>query len=205
MASFDVIEGDANGVWARLVAVDEHQRPVSVWTMEGVRGDELIAVVIFDGERRRKHVVEARAVLDPFEIDHARGEVERCVAADVEVAIGEKVRPSGPSEATGLKRLGLNGRVIESGAATFEEGTDVVGEPEGGEDRGHGAGEVGGQMALGDHERNVFGDAVFAPDVEGVLHQMRLAVERAPGDGTGFEGIVLEGDESEVGEAAVVF
>src|SRR5579862_1262979 len=148
--------------------------------MESVGGDELVAVVVFDDERGRKHLVYAGTMLDPFEIDHARGEVGRCVSANIELAIGEKVRPGGPSEAAGLKRLGLNGRVIERGAAAFEERADIVGEPERGEDSGHGAGEVGGQMALGDHERNVFGDAVFAPDVEDVLHQVRLTVESLP-------------------------
>lgn len=112
-----------------FVAIDEHDGPVSIGAVERVGGDEDVAGWILDVGRRWEHVVNAGAMLYPFEIDHVGGEVGRSVALDVVVFVGNEVGPGGPPETGLMDVLGLNWRVIEGCASAFEKGANVIGEP----------------------------------------------------------------------------
>src|SRR5437660_7690388 len=88
-----VFERDADGVRVAFVAIDEHERPVAVRAVDGVDGDEEIAFGVFDVGGGGKHLVDAAAMLDPFEIDHAGGVVRRSVALDFVIFVGDEVGP----------------------------------------------------------------------------------------------------------------
>jgi len=66
------------------------------------------------------------------------GVIRRCITFDFVIFVGDEVDQDGPTEAGIVDGLRLNGRVIKRCAAAFEEGADVVSEPERGEDGGHG-------------------------------------------------------------------
>ncbi len=60
-------------------------------------------------------------------------------------------------------------------------------------------------MAFRNHERNIRRYAIVSRDLENVLHQLRLRVQRLPGDGARLERIVFEGNEGQVAEASAGF
>ena len=60
-------------------------------------------------------------------------------------------------------------------------------------------------MVFRHHQWHLFRHAIIPPHLQNVLHQLRLAVQSLPGNVAGFEGIVLEGNKREVGDAAVSF
>lgn len=125
-----VVEGDSNGVRRGFVAIDEHQRPLTVGPVDGVGGHKLIAVGVFDFARCWEHVVHAGVVLHPVEINHPCAVVERCVAEDVVVGVGDEIGPGRPAKACVVKRFRLYRRMVKDGAAAFEKRADVVGQPD---------------------------------------------------------------------------
>src|SRR6185369_2154242 len=104
-------------------------------------------------------------MLHPFDIDHAGRVVRGRVSLDVVVFIGDEIRPRCPAQTAVLKALWLDGRMVERGAASFEKRTDIVGQPERGENRRHWSGELGGQVVFRDHERNILWNAIIPPDL----------------------------------------
>ena len=74
------VERDANGVWIVLITIHQHQRPVSIRTMDCVRSHELISVRIFYLVGRCEHLMYARVMLHPLQVNHVRGVVERRVS-----------------------------------------------------------------------------------------------------------------------------
>ena len=56
-------------------------------------------------------------------------------------------------------------------------------------------------VALGVHHGDIRGKAVLPPDIEDVADEFGLAIEIGPDDFAGWEGIVFEAHEGEVGEA----
>lgn len=123
------VEDHAHSVGIRFVAIDEHDRPVSIGTTQRVGGHKSVAIRIFYIGVGREHVVQPCAMLYPLEIDHMRREIGRSVALDVVIFIGDEVRPGGPAQAGVMNVLGLNRRVIKGRAATFEKRTYVISKP----------------------------------------------------------------------------
>lgn len=123
------VEDHANSVRISFVAIDEHDGPVSIGTMQRVGGHERIAIRIFYVRVGREHVVHPCAMLHPFKIDHARGEIGRSVALNVVIFIGDEIRPGGPAQAGVMNILGLNRRVIKGCATSFEKRPYVIGQP----------------------------------------------------------------------------
>src|SRR5207249_8087595 len=60
-------------------------------------------------------------------------------------------------------------------------------------------------MALGHDQGHILGYAVFAPYLENVLHQLWLGVECAPFDFAWMKGIMLERNERQIRETAMLF
>src|SRR5205807_9396616 len=107
---------------------------------------------------------------------------------------------------TVLDRLRLNRGMVESGAASFEERTHVIRQPECSENRTHGPGQTCGQMTLRDHEGNILRDAVVSPHVKDVLHQFRFFIKTLPRDAAGMlEWVVLEGNKGQIREMPMRF
>src|SRR5215467_5640655 len=149
--------------------------------------------------------MNTRAMLGPFQIDQPGRVVWRGIALDFIIFVGDEIRPGRPAETGVVDALWLNRRVVESGAAAFKKRTDVISEPKGCENGGHGAGELPGKMVFRDHERDLFRHAVVAPGSQDALHKLWLAIQIFPGDSARLERIVLEGNESQIGEMIVVF
>ena len=143
--------------------------------------------------------MDAGAVLNPFQIDHVGGEVERGVSGDVVLCIGHEVRPCRPSQTAVMNRLWLNRRMVKNSAPSLQKRSDIIGEPERRENRAHRSCESGSEVILRDHERDLFRHSVVSPDLKNVFHQLRLGVQRIPRDRAWFEGIVFEGHESQIG------
>ena len=103
-----VFKGDANGVRIIFVAIDEHERPISIGAMNGVGGDEQVAFRVVDIGGGRNHLMDAGAMLNPLKIDHVRGVVRRGVAFDFVVFVGDEIRPGRPAEAGVVDGLRLD-------------------------------------------------------------------------------------------------
>src|ERR1051325_1338286 len=136
-----------------------------------------------------------RPMLRPFQVDHPRAPVRRCVPGDVVIAIGHEVRPRGGTQTAVLHRLWLDWRMIECRSAALKEGADVVRQPEGRKDRAHRTGQPPRDVAFRDHYWRLFWHTCRAERVENVFHHLRLAVKRFPRNAARLEGVVLEGDK----------
>src|ERR1700681_4846500 len=123
------VEKHAHSVRVSFVAIDEHERPVSIGTMQRVGGHESVAVGVFDIGGGGEHVVHTCTMLHPLQIDRMSGEIGRGVALDVVIFIGDEVRPGGPAEASVMNVLRLNRGMIKGCATAFEKGTYVIGQP----------------------------------------------------------------------------
>src|SRR5271169_3619230 len=93
--------------------------------------------------------------------------------------------------------------IVDGGATTVEEGTDVVAEPKPAKDVRESFGIDPGKIGFGDEKRNVRGNAVFAPDFHDAGDEFGFVVKIAPLNCAGRKGIVLEREESEFAELAV--
>src|SRR5215467_2376999 len=132
-----IVKDDPYLMGVRLVAVDQHERPVSIGAVHGVGRDEHVALAVLDVRGRWIHFMHSRAMLYPLDVDHARAPIRRGISGYVVVAIGDEVGPACRSQTRVLHSLRLDRRMVERRAATFEKGPDVVGQPKGREDRAH--------------------------------------------------------------------
>src|SRR5271165_2054802 len=103
-----VLERDANRVRICFITIHQHDRPVSVWPANGIRGNEYISFAVPNFRGGWKHFMHAGAMLHPFEINHVRGVIERSVASDVVIVRRHKTRPRSPTQAAILQALRLN-------------------------------------------------------------------------------------------------
>src|SRR5437016_12284671 len=65
----------ANRMRVRFVTVDQHQSPVSIWTPDGIRRYQRVAVLAFDVHGRGEHLVHAGMMLYPLEVDQVSREI----------------------------------------------------------------------------------------------------------------------------------
>src|SRR5207249_10320565 len=130
-------------------------------------------------------------------------EIVRRVPLDVEILVSYKIRPRRRAEAAWLDGLRVDRGMVIGRAPALKEGADAVREPKCCEDLAHGPGQARRKAAFGNHQWDILGHAIFSPDLQDVLHQLRLLIQTLPGDVAALERIVFEGDESQVAEAAV--
>ena len=57
--------------------------------------------------------MDTGAVLHPFQVNHVSSEIGRGIALDVVVLVGNEIRPRGPTEASIVDALGLDGGMVE--------------------------------------------------------------------------------------------
>src|SRR5207253_1477294 len=112
-------------------------------------------------------------------------------------------RPSRRTETSVLDRLRLNRRMVERAASALEERSDVVGQPEGREDRAHRTRQPPGNVTLGHHDGNLFGNTGLSQCLQNMFHHLWFPVERLPGNPAGFEWIVLHGEEGQIAQMTV--
>src|SRR5437868_14230384 len=61
-----IFKSHADCMRIRLVAVDQHQGPVSIRTPDGIRRYQHVAAVVLDVHRRGEHLVHTGVVLSPL-------------------------------------------------------------------------------------------------------------------------------------------
>jgi len=95
--------------------------------------------------------------------------------------------------------------IVDGFAAGFEEGSDIVGPPEGGEDVDKRFVGAGGDVRFGDKHRNSGRETVIAPHLKDVGCQLCFVVQIAPFDQAILQRIVFEGNEGKIGQMLMGF
>src|SRR5206468_4390787 len=120
-----------------LILVDEHQRPVAVWTRHGIAGYQSVSGSVLQIAGRGIKFVLPGSMLHPLQINQPARMVLSGEGLDVEIRVGNIVAVSAEAATSGTQRLGLNGRMIVDRASGREESANAVGQPQRGEDVGH--------------------------------------------------------------------
>ena len=90
----DIAEGDADRVRIGLVFVDQHQRPVAIWTRYSIGGDQNVSGGILQIAGRGIKFVRSSAMLHPLQINQPACVILRGEGLDVEIRVGHIVAVS---------------------------------------------------------------------------------------------------------------
>src|SRR5215469_1509980 len=72
-----IFKGNANRVGIVFVAIYQHERPIAVRTMHGVRSHELVSFCVPNIICPCVHLMYTSTVLYPLQIDHVGGVIKR--------------------------------------------------------------------------------------------------------------------------------
>ena len=104
----DIAEGDADRVRIGLVFVDQHQRPVAIWTRYSIGGDQNVAGGVLQIAGRGIKFVHPGTMLHPLQIDQPARVVLRGEGLDVEIRQRATGKMKCPGRQPGVQVLQKN-------------------------------------------------------------------------------------------------
>ena len=189
-----------------LIAIHQHDGPLPVRTLHCIRRYQFMAGAVFHVALRGKCLMIATRRLHPVQIDELSHEKLRQWLLNLIVRVHRE--HSKRSWRTAASRLHLQRQIvkeIDALATGVQERSDVIGQPDPGENVLIRFACTRREVAFGDQHWHVRGNAVLMPHLHDVAHQIGFVIKHSPRRVTWLKGIVLEGEECEIVHPAVLF